>query len=238
MRILQIDIETYSETDLIKCGVHRYTEDPAFTILLFGYAYNDETVRVIDLTRERLPESLLHDLTDPTIIKTAFNAAFERTCIAKHFGIACDAASWHCTAVWSLFMGLPGSLEKTAEVLRLEAQKDAKGKNLIKYFSVPCKPTKVNGGRTRNLPHHDPDKWRQFIDYCAQDVEVERAIRHKLNRFPVPDREWALWSNDQVVPERHRILVVECLTASLQSCFKKLVLSDLEQLHQGVVGLH
>ncbi|WP_028560659.1 DNA polymerase [Paenibacillus pinihumi] len=200
MAVLQIDIETYSSVDLIKSGVYRYVEAPDFEILLFAYAYDDEPVTVIDLTAfEDLPEQVRIDLTDPFVTKTAFNANFERTCISKHFGIECIPSQWRCTAVHALALGLPGSLGGVAEVLKLDAQKDTKGKNLIKYFSVPCKPTKVNGQRTRNYPHHDTDKWADYVGYCRQDVVVERAIRERLERYPVPYREWQLWALDQKI---------------------------------------
>ncbi|TVZ81264.1 DNA polymerase [Aeribacillus composti] len=203
MTILQIDIETYSSDDLTSCGVYRYVEAPDFEILLFAYAYDDDPVQVVDLaTGEKLPDQVLQDLTNPEIIKTAFNANFERTCIAKHFDITCDPRQWRCTAVWAMTLGLPGSLEKVAEVLKLKAKKDTRGKNLIKYFSVPCKPTKSNGQRTRNHPHHDPEKWQQFKEYNRQDVVVEREIRRKLQRFPVPDHEWKLWALDQKINDR------------------------------------
>lgn len=203
MTILQIDLETYSSVDLKTCGVHRYVESPDFEILLFGYAYDDEPVQVVDLTAfEDVPEQVLRDLTDSSVIKTAFNAAFERTCIAKHFGIVCDPLQWKCTSVWALTLGLPGYLDGVAEVLKLESKKDAKGKALIKYFSVPCKPTKTNGERTRNYPHHDAEKWEEYKAYNLQDVVVEREVRHKLERFPVPEHEWQLWALDQAINDR------------------------------------
>jgi len=203
MTVLSIDIETYSSIDLKTCGVYRYVEAPDFEILLFAYAYDDEPVQVVDLTAfEDLPEQVMRDLTNPDVIKTAFNANFERTCIAKHFNIECDPRQWRCTAVWASALGLPGYLEGVAEVLNLEAQKDARGKALIKYFSVPCKPTKANGGRTRNHPEHDPEKWQDFIEYNRQDVVVERTIRKKLERFPIPDHEWELWALDQQINDR------------------------------------
>lgn len=198
LTVLQIDIETYSSIDLIKSGVYRYVEAPDFEILLFAYAYDDEPVKVVDLTAfEDLPDRVLADLVNPNVIKTAYNANFERTCISKHFDIECDPMQWQCTSVWALSLGLPGYLEGVAQVLKLEAQKDMRGKNLIKYFSVPCKPTKANGKRTRNYPHHDPEKWQQYIEYNIQDVVVEREIRRKLERFPVPEHEWNLWALDQ-----------------------------------------
>jgi len=203
MTILQIDLETYSSVDLIKCGVHRYVESPDFEILLFAYAYGDDPVEVIDLTAfEELPERVMRDLINPSVIKTAYNAAFERTCIAKHFRTECNPLQWRCTAVHALALGLPGYLEGVAEVLKLSAQKDAKGKNLIKFFSIPCKPTKANGERTRNYPHHDPDKWEEYKAYNKQDVVVEREVRRKLERFPVPEHEWRLWALDQEINDR------------------------------------
>lgn len=202
MTVLQIDLETYSSIDLIKSGVHRYVEAPDFEVLLFGFAFDDDPVQVIDLTAfEELPRDVRRAL-ETDVTKTAFNAAFERTGIARHFGIECDPRFWRCTSVWALTLGLPGSLDGAAEVLQLSAQKDAKGKALIKYFSVPCKPTKVNGGRTRNFPHHDPVKWRQYIEYNRQDVVVEREVRRKLERFPVPEHEWRLWALDQRINDR------------------------------------
>ncbi|MGN7470366.1 DNA polymerase [Brevibacillus sp. SAFN-007a] len=203
MTVLQIDLETYSSVDLKKCGVYRYVEAPDFEILLFGYAYDDDPVTVVDLTAfEDLPERVLRDLTDPTVMKTAFNANFERTAIARHFGIECDPLQWRCTAVHTLALGLPGYLEGVAEVLKLPVKKDGRGKALIKYFSEPCKPTKANGGRTRNYPHHDPEKWQQYIEYNRQDVVVEREVRRKLARFPVPAHEWKLWALDQRINDR------------------------------------
>lgn len=203
MTVLQIDLETYSSVDLIKCGVHRYVEAPDFEILLFAYAFDDDPVTVIDLTDfETIPDDVYDALSDPEVIKTAYNAGFERTCLAKWFRIPMPAEQWRCTSVWALTLGLPGYLEGVAEVLKLEAQKDTRGKNLIKYFSVPCKPTKVNGRRTRNFPHHDPEKWQQYIEYNRQDVVVEREIRRKLERFPVPEHEWKLWALDQQINDR------------------------------------
>jgi len=203
MTRLQIDIETYSSTDLIKCGVYRYVEAPDFEILLFGFAYDDEPVQVIDLTAfEDIPDQVLHDLTNPSVTKAAYNANFERTCISKQYGIECDPLQWRCTSVWALALGLPGNLAGVAEVLKLDAQKDAKGKALIKYFSVPCKPTKTNGERTRNYPYHDPEKWEEYKAYNLQDVVVEREVRRKLERFPIPEHEWKLWALDQRINDR------------------------------------
>ena len=220
-KILSIDIETYSSVDLIKCGVYRYVEAPDFEILLFAYAYDDEPVQVIDLADfKELPEHVMKDLTDPDIIKAAYNADFERTCIAKFYGMPMNPEQWRCTSVHALTLGLPGNLDGVAKVLKLNAQKDTAGKNLIKYFSVPCKPTKVNGGRTRNLPHHAPDKWKQFIDYNRQDVEVERTIRKAVEKYPVPEHEWKLWALDQKINDAgvrlDPVLVQQALKCDLQ----------------------
>jgi DNA polymerase len=202
MAVLQIDLETYSSVDLKKSGVHRYVEAPDFEILLFGFAFDDDPVTVIDLTEfEDIPADAIKAL-QMDVTKTAFNAAFERTAIAKALGIECNPQHWRCTSVWGLTLGLPGSLGELAKVLNLEAEKDAKGKALIKYFSVPCKPSKVNGQRMRNYPHHDPEKWQQYIDYNRQDVIVEREVRKKLERFPVPEQEWKLWALDQRINDR------------------------------------
>jgi DNA polymerase bacteriophage-type len=214
MKTLAIDIETYSSVDLKTSGVYAYTNAPDFEVLLFAYAFDDEPVTVIDLASgEELPTKVVNALTDPGIIKTAFNANFERTCIAKDMlnqaishGIEApeedfilDPHQWRCTAVHALTLGLPGHLDGVAKSLKLDIQKDSSGKSLIRYFSIPCKPTKVNGGRTRNLPKHDPDKWEQFKAYCGQDVEVERSIRSKLDKYEPSDFENKLWALDQKI---------------------------------------
>ncbi|MEK3796134.1 DNA polymerase [Paenibacillus sp. FSL R7-0204] len=233
MPILQIDVETYSSVDLSKSGLHKYVESPDFEILLFSYAYDDDPVTIIDLTDlEELPERVRQDLMDPFVTKSAFNAAFERAAIARHFGIECNPYQWRCTMVWAYALGLPGSLDKAAKVLKLDALKDAKGKALIKYFSVPCKPTKVNGQRTRNHPYHDTEKWEQYKAYNVQDVVVEREVRRKLERFPVPAKEWRLWALDQIINDRgvrldpvfigHAIACAEQYTAWLVAEAKEL----------------
>lgn len=198
MDVLSIDIETYSSVDLIKCGVYAYTEAKDFDILLFGYAFNDEAVEIIDLASgEKLPQNIIDALTNPKIIKTAFNANFERTCLRKYLKKPMLPEQWRCSAAHSLALGLPGNLAGVAKCLNLTQQKMSEGKSLIRYFSMPCNPTKINGGRTRNLPQHDSEKWEVFKTYCKQDVEVERAIRKKLEQFPMTDKEWKLWSLDQ-----------------------------------------
>lgn len=198
MRELSIDIETYSSVDLIKTGVYRYAEAPDFTILLFAYAFDDEEIQLIDLASgEDLPEEVLQALSDPEIRKTAYNANFERTCIARYLKALMPPEQWVCSAVTASELGLPQNLDGVAKVLGLAEQKDARGKALINYFSKPCKPTKTNGGRTRNLPEHDPEKWKEFREYCIQDVAVERAIKKKLQRFPLHPAEQRLWEVDQ-----------------------------------------
>ena len=179
MRTLAIDIETYSSVSLQKCGVYAYAQSPDFEILLFGYAWDDGPVEVIDLARgESLPEELQNALYDPEILKTAFNASFERTCLSAFMGRVTPPEQWSCTAVMARELGLPGSLEAVGEVIGLpeDKQKSKTGRALIRYFSIPCKPTKTNGNRTRNLPEHDPDRWAIYVEYNRQDVVSERAM--------------------------------------------------------------
>lgn len=203
MHTLSIDIETYSSKDLIKSGVYAYADAPDFSILLFGYAFDDEDVQIIDLASgEVLSHDVLYALTDSSIIKTAFNANFERTCISKYLGAPMPPEQWRCTMVQASELGLPHSLAGTAQALGLSEQKDRAGKACIDYFSKPCKPTKSNGGRTRNLPPHDPEKWAAFKDYCKQDVVVEREIKRKLSRFSLKESEQKLWEYDQRIADR------------------------------------
>lgn len=200
MCILAIDIETYSSVDLIKCGVYSYVDAPDFTILLFAYAFDNENIEIIDIGRgEIIPDTILEALYDTNIIKTAYNANFECTCLSKFLNKPMIINQWVCSAVSASELGLPQNLESTAKILGLEQQKDTRGKNLIKYFSIPCKATKINGGRLRNLPEHDLDKWNIFKDYCKQDVEVERAIRNKISKFPIVESEQTLWELDQKI---------------------------------------
>ena len=201
--ILSIDLETYSGTQLKGAGVYRYAEDPDFEVLLFAYAFDDDPVRVIDIKQgEQLPPEVVEALTDPNVTKSAFNANFERITINRHFGIPTPPEQWSCTMVHSMMLGLPASLDGVGKALRLDVQKDSAGKRLIQYFSVPCKPTKANGGRTRNLPRHDPEKWQAFIEYCRRDVEVEREIRRRLAKYPMPESERRLWCLDQRINDR------------------------------------
>ncbi|MGU9966413.1 DNA polymerase [Bacillus sp. N1(2025)] len=203
MKTLSIDIETFSSVDLLKCGVYAYTEAPDFEILLFAYAFDEEPIKVIDLAQgEALPHEVLVALTSSKVIKTAYNANFERTCIAKHFKTMLPPAQWRCTAVHATTLGLPGNLDGVAKALKLSEQKDKEGKALIRYFSVPCKPTKANGQRVRNLPEHAPDKWEKFKAYCGQDVEVERSIKNRISKFEPLEAEQELWALDQDINDR------------------------------------
>ena len=204
MRTLAIDIETYSSVSLLKAGVYAYAQSPDFDILLFGYAFDDDPVDVIDLTCEEFPQELKDAIYDPEILKTAFNASFERTCLSKYLGKVTQPEQWSCTAVLARELGLPNSLEQVGKVLGLpeDKQKLKTGKAIIRYFSVPCKATKANGQRTRNLPQHDPERWALYIEYNGQDVEAERAIRKKLKAFPVDPSEQALWCHDQHINDR------------------------------------
>jgi DNA polymerase len=201
LTVLQIDIETFSSIDLKDCGVHRYVEAPDFEILLFAFAFDDDPVQVVDLTDfQDIPRDVLEAMRGD-VIKTAWNAGFERTALAKQFGMECLPKYWRCSMAHSFTLGLPGSLDNASKALGLgpEALKDAKGKALIKYFSQPCKETKANGHRNRNFPYHEPERWQQYVEYNRQDVVVEREVRRRLERHPVPDREWRIWALDQKI---------------------------------------
>ena len=206
--------------DLIKCGVYAYADSPAFEILLFAYSFDDEETKIIDLAQgEQLTEEIKNALSDVGIIKTAFNANFERTCLSKYMGVRLSPESWVCTAVQSAMLALPLSLEGVGAVLGLSEQKLKEGKDLIRYFCVPCKPTKTNGGRSRNLPCHAPEKWEQFKTYCIRDVDVEKGIRQKLHKFPIPESEMAFYRLDQEINDRgvlvDRELVEQSITCDL-----------------------
>lgn len=218
---ISIDLETYSDVDLKKCGVYRYAESDAFEILLFAYSVNNEEVQVIDLAQgEDIPEKILATLTDDSIIKWAYNASFERVCLSywlkKHHpeyfksysidedtvGNYLDPSSWRCSRIWGAYMGLPLSLEGIGAVLKLTDQKMKEGKDLIRYFCSPCKATKANGGRTRNLPEHDMERWKIFKSYNKRDVEVELAVKERLARYPVPEFIWEQYHLDQEINDR------------------------------------
>ena len=237
MKTLSIDIETYSDVLLQKSGVYRYTESPAFEILLFGYSVDSGPVQVVDLAcGEQIPEDVLEALTDETVIKWAFNAAFERVCLSRYLrdlGISLDPfhdrhpllqdvarylnpESWRCSMIWAATMGLPLSLEGVGAVLGLEKQKLTEGKDLIKYFCQPCAPTKANGQRTRNRPFHEPDKWAAFKRYNLRDVETEMGIQQKLAKFPVSDQIWEEYHIDQEINDRGVKVDMELVQQAIQ----------------------
>ena len=214
MKRLSIDLETYSSVDLGKSGVYKYAESEDFEILLFAYSINDGEVKGIDLASgEIIPEEILSALSDENVEKWAFNANFERVCLSRFLGKRLKPQGWYCTMIWSAYLGLPLSLEKVGEVLKLDKQKMNEGKALIRYFSIPCKPTKTNGMRTRNLPHHDLEKWSTFKEYNQRDVETEMAIKKKLSAFPMPQSEWENYWIDQSINDRG-ILIDEVLVDS------------------------
>lgn len=207
MKNLEIDIETFSSVNLAKSGVYRYVESPDFEILLFGYSADGGEVKVIDLASgETLPKELHDALEDDSVTKWAFNAQFERICLSRLLGYPTGEylalEGWKCSMVWSAYMGLPLSLEGVGAVLGLEKQKLTEGKDLIRYFCVPCSPTKTNGGRTRNLPEHDTEKWDRFKAYNIRDVEAEMQIQERLVKFPVPDSVWEEYHLDQEINDR------------------------------------
>ena len=218
---ISIDIETYSDRDLKKCGVYKYAESPNAELLLFGYSINNGPVTVIDVAQgEEVPEYILKALTDDSITKWAYNASFERIFLSvwlkrnypQYFvsysipedtvSNYLDPSAWRCSLVWGAVMGLPLSLKGIGAVLKLDEQKMSEGSDLIRYFCVPCKPTKSNGGRTRNLPEHAPEKWATFVAYNKRDVEVELSIKEKLKNFPVPEFLWDEYHLDQEINDR------------------------------------
>lgn len=221
IQTLSLDLETFSDVDLQKCGVYKYAQSPNFEILLFGVSVNGGEVVVYDLAQgDTVPMEIVEALTDDTVTKWAYNAAFERICLSvwlqrnypAYFhsysidedtvGDYLDPSAWKCSMIWAAYMGLPLSLAGAGTVLGLEEQKLKEGKDLIRYFCVPCKPTKVNGGRTRNLPEHDIEKWNTFIFYNKRDVEVEMSIQDKLKKFHVPDFVWDEYHLDQEINDR------------------------------------
>lgn len=210
MKKLSIDIETFSDIDLIKCGVYKYADSPAFEILLFAYSIDDGEIHIVDLVRgEELPDEITEAIKSDTVIKTAFNAQFERVCLSKHLGILLDPSSWYCTAVQAAELSLPSSLADVGAALGLERQKMTDGKELIKYFCVPCKPTKSNGSRTRNMPWNAPEKWALFKEYCKRDVDVERQIAEKLKKYPLSKSEHDLYVLDQNINDRGVLVDLE-----------------------------
>ena len=203
MESINIDIESFSSVDLSKCGVYRYASSPDFDILLFGYSVDGGDVHVVDLCQgEEIPADIVAALSDDSVIKWSYNNNFERVSLSNYFGTWFEPGSWRCTMVWAAYLGLPRSLEDVGAVLGLEKQKLSEGKALIRYFCVPCKQTKANGGRTRNLPGHDREKWERFKAYNLRDVEAEMQIQQRLSRYPVPDFVWEEYRQDQEINDR------------------------------------
>ena len=218
MHQISIDIETYSRVNLAKSGVYPYAASIDFELLLFGYAVDFGSVKVVDLTQgEQIPTEIYQALDDPKIIKSAFNAQFERVCLSRFVGHQLNPQGWHCSRVWAATLGLPLSLKDVGAVLGLDKQKITAGKELVKYFCTPCMPTKANQGRTRNFPYHAPDKWQLFKDYNQRDVEVEMAISQKLSSYPVSQSEWELYWMDQRINDRG-ILIDQELVDNAINC--------------------
>ncbi|HEM5195370.1 TPA: hypothetical protein U1312_000064 [Streptococcus suis] len=222
---LSIDIETYCEIDLRKSGIYRYAEDDSFELLLFAVSVDNGPVTVYDFNKVKLPQDILEALVDDRVIKWAFNASFERICLSNwlkkyHPELLLDGFlspnSWRCSMIWSAYLGLPLSLEGVGSVLKLKDQKLKEGGDLIRYFCVPCKPTKVNGGRIRNLPHHTPNKWTTFTNYNIRDVEVELAIKERLKNFPVPDFVWDEYHQDQIINDRGIGIDIDFVKAAIK----------------------
>ena len=216
MKSIGIDLETFSSVDLSKCGVYRYASSPDFEILLFGFSVDGGDVQVVDLAcGEEIPADIVEALSDDSVIKWSYNNNFERVCLSNYFGTWFEPGSWRCTMVWAAYLGLPRSLEDVGAVLGLEKQKLSEGKELIRYFCVPCKPTKANGGRTRNLPEHDREKWVRFKAYNLRDVEAEMQIQQRLAKFPVPEFVWEEYRQDQEINDRGIGVDMEMVTQAI-----------------------
>jgi DNA polymerase len=240
LKAISIDIETFSSVDLGKSGVYRYAEGEDFEVLLFGYSIDGGEAQVIDLAcGKKIPPLIISALSDPTITKWAFNAQFERICLSRFLGFPTgtylDPSGWHCTMVWSATLGLPLSLEGVGSVLGLEKQKLQEGKNLIKYFCVPCAATKANGGRRRNLPQHDTEKWELFKAYNKRDVETEMGIQEKLSKFPVSDTEWDNYRLDQIINDRGIALDMDFVKQAI--CCDEVTKTRLRNLMQNLTSL-
>jgi len=216
LKSIGIDLETFSSVDLSKCGVYRYASSPDFEILLFGFSVDGGDVQVVDLVcGEEIPADIVEALSDDSVIKWSYNNNFERVCLSNYFGTWFEPGSWRCTMVWAAYLGLPRSLEDVGAVLGLEKQKLSEGKELIRYFCVPCKPTKANGGRTRNLPEHDREKWVRFKAYNLRDVEAEMQIQQRLAKFPVPEFVWEEYRQDQEINDRGIGVDMEMVTQAI-----------------------
>lgn len=218
MERINIDLECYSAADLSKCGVYRYSDDPDFEILLFGYSVDGGEVHVVDLASgEQIPEHILQALTDPSVLKYAYNAQFERVCLSHYLNVGwLDPAQWRCTMVASFYLGLPGGLANVGAVLGLEKQKMTEGKDLIRFFCVPCNPTESNGGRIRNMPSDAPDKWEIFKAYNRRDVETEMEIGQKISRFPMPGFLWQQYATDQRLNDRGIALDMQLVGSAIR----------------------
>lgn len=233
---LAIDIETYSSFDLTKTGVYKYVEAPDFEVLMLAYDYGDDRAGVIDFSAPGdVWDMVKADLLDQDIIKTAWNANFERVCLAKFLGDAMPPQQWECSMVKAAYCGLPFGLDAASKVLNLTETKDSAGKMLIKYFSMPCKPTKINGGRTRNLPHHSPEKWNAFKAYCLQDVRTEQAVLEKLESFKIPNAEKELWDLDQRINDKGVLIDLQFAKAAI--AVDESVKSDLIKKAIEITGL-
>ncbi len=237
MKTLEIDIETFSSINLARAGVYKYSQSEDFEVMLFAYSINGGQVEVIDLALgDELPKEVLHALTDKKVTKWAFNANFERICLSRFLGFPTgkylDPSSWRCSMVWSAYMGLPLSLEGVGSVLGLEKQKLKEGKDLIRYFCTPCKPTKTNGKRVRNFPYHDLDKWSSFKEYNKRDVETELEIQRKLANFPVPDTVWQEYHLDQEINDRGVLLDLEFIknAIDIDDHFRGNLMSELKSI--------
>jgi DNA polymerase len=220
MNNITLDIETFASVDISKSGVYRYAESPDFEILLFACSVDGQPVQVYDLAcGEKVPDEILKALADENVIKHSFNASFERICLSRYLGLPTGTylspVGWHCDMVWAATLGLPLSLEGVGAVLGLEKQKLTEGKDLIRYFCKPCAPTQSNGGRTRNLPHHAPDKWDQFKRYNLRDVETEMEIQKRLSKFPVPNFIWDEYIIDQQINDRGVLVDMELVRQAI-----------------------
>lgn len=254
IKTISIDIETFSDIDLSKCGVYKYSESEKFEILLFAYSINHEEVQVVDLALgEKIPLEIISALVDGKVTKWAYNANFERVCLSRYisryypeyfisYSIPedtvnefLDPSSWRCSMIWAAYLGLPLSLAGVGAVLGLEEQKLKEGKDLIKYFCVPCNPTKSNGGRTRNLPMHDMDKWELFKKYNKRDVEVEVSIQKRLQSYPVPEFLWDEYHLDQEINDRGIALDMELVENAIK--FDEIAKQKASEKLQGLTNI-
>ncbi|MBQ5565615.1 MAG: hypothetical protein IIT42_02040, partial [Clostridia bacterium] len=252
MKTLSIDIETFSDVDLNSCGVYKYAQSSNFYIMLFGYSVDGGDVQVVDLmSGQEIPAEILEALTDENVTKWAYNASFERVCLSEYLrrnkpeyfkGYGDDATKkyispkgWKCTMTWAAYMGLPLSLKNVGLALKLDEKKMDEGKDLIRYFCMPCKPTASNGGRTRNIPAHAPDKWRTFKAYNKRDVEVEMSVQHKLRNFPVPEFVWEEYWLDQEINDRGIMLDMNLVINAIS--FDEKIRAELTERMQQLTNL-